>query len=880
MIKGMPAMLLALCMAVLASGGVSAQSAERPSASAWELLAGLAGQKLSKRDAPASGIAFEWSEDGRTLRRTEWQGARITKNVSDYTLSEDGAHILQAETLESFPTIHRRWLGTPQADGSIVFVHQGILKMPYRMTVGTDNGLQERSVKLVGGRYVDGRGTLDQAFIANAPVARAPASLAAAAGPGTVAGGGATEAEIAVWGDYAGFIGQRWRLDIGSRPRVFEFSWIEPGQRMLIAETHLDDGSAFSKTTISRTPVPGELQVVNERKGLKTTRLARVQADGSLLFPKQGVLEPAMRISRRDGGSWVEQQLKGDNSVRMEYVYTALQAAGTNTAVAATAGAAPAPAVGLAASPAVRSAAAVPAVAPAPGNAAGSYPVRVISGAGTISGSFSPGVSGIDRQGNRYDCYLLQTQPGDRWEITTQADDAYVPGLVVSHLGLAHGPDCMANLQQVAGAKRREAFLTFNQIHSMTAGGGYYWFVPVGVPGRSYTLQVKRKPGKPGGGMVPAGAASIPAPLVAVDTGPAAPVLEDPAWRAERVSAVQAILARLEDRTLRTQFGWQAQGERAYIEWKRYLWGGKDGVFRIVGGTVNDGGVHQSPEMTDYRLDPATQTYRTVDSKENNEFLPLDADTLLAIFYDVDDSGRPTRKKATAVKLNPDGSQSYDGSLRYWPSDRDALAALVPELRTRQARMRADLARERERAARELAEQQARDEASGGSGIGRMLGTLAIATVGAATVGYHGGSAEQIMGGALVGATIANPDSAAASILGAAGQELVTGGVSGMGAASSLAGMASGGGGSYPTRPNLAQSACAGFTESNYQQKAVSGGGDQQLYAMCGQAFDYYTMYKRAIAQGYSEADANRTYAAHQQSAEVAAGYLRSHGAD
>ena len=49
---------------------------------------------------------------------------------------------------------------------------------------------------------------------------------------------------------------------------------------------------------------------------------------------------------------------------------------------------------------------------------------------------------------------------------------------------------------------------------------------------------------------------------------------------------------------------------------------------------------------------------------------------------------------------------------------------------------------------------------------------------------------------------------------------------------------------------------------------------------MCGQAFEYYTMYKRAIAQGYSEADANRTYAAHEQSARVAEGFLDSHGVD
>lgn len=45
---------------------------------------------------------------------------------------------------------------------------------------------------------------------------------------------------------------------------------------------------------------------------------------------------------------------------------------------------------------------------------------------------------------------------------------------------------------------------------------------------------------------------------------------------------------------------------------------------------------------------------------------------------------------------------------------------------------------------------------------------------------------------------------------------------------------------------------------------------------MCGQAFEYYIMYRRAIAQGYAEADANRTHAAHQQSALVANQYYAS----
>ena len=93
----------------------------------------------------------------------------------------------------------------------------------------------------------------------------------------------------------------------------------------------------------------------------------------------------------------------------------------------------------------------------------------------------------------------------------------------------------------------------------------------------------------------------------------------------------------------------------------------------------------------------------------------------------------------------------------------------------------------------------------------------------------------------------------------------------------SLGGIAASSGGksgaSFPTKPNLATGACSGFNESNYRQLAVSGGADSQLYAMCGQAFEYYTMYKRAISQGYSEADCNRTYAAHEQASRVASNF-------
>lgn len=85
----------------------------------------------------------------------------------------------------------------------------------------------------------------------------------------------------------------------------------------------------------------------------------------------------------------------------------------------------------------------------------------------------------------------------------------------------------------------------------------------------------------------------------------------------------------------------------------------------------------------------------------------------------------------------------------------------------------------------------------------------------------------------------------------------------------------------YPVKPNLAATeACAGFTEQNYRQRALAGGSDVQLDTMCGQAFEYYTMYKRAIAQGYSEADANRTYDAHAKSALVANDFYANNRGD
>lgn len=166
-----------------------------------------------------------------------------------------------------------------------------------------------------------------------------------------------------------------------------------------------------------------------------------------------------------------------------------------------------------------------------------------------------------------------------------------------------------------------------------------------------------------------------------------------------------------------------------------------------------------------------------------------------------------------------------------------------------------------------------RDSSGSRAGLVNALIGASVGAYGASAAGIEG---EQALGLMMKGAQAASPGSEYSAALGNTGDELLSGGA----ASSSPAGGASSGGASYPTKPNLATGACTGFTEQNYRTKALQGGGDAQLYTMCGQAFEYYTMYKRAIAQGYSEADANRTYAAHEQSARVARGYLSSHGAN
>lgn len=74
-------------------------------------------------------------------------------------------------------------------------------------------------------------------------------------------------------------------------------------------------------------------------------------------------------------------------------------------------------------------------------------------------------------------------------------------------------------------------------------------------------------------------------------------------------------------------------------------------------------------------------------------------------------------------------------------------------------------------------------------------------------------------------------------------------------------------------RPNMALRKCAGMDEANYEAiynaLVASGDKDATRTVLCAQAFQYYTMYKRALSQGLSDAGAWPTYETHLQHAKM-----------
>lgn len=210
-------------------------------------------------------------------------------------------------------------------------------------------------------------------------------------------------------------------------------------------------------------------------------------------------------------------------------------------------------------------------------------------------------------------------------------------------------------------------------------------------------------------------------------------------------------------------------------------------------------------------------------------------------------------------------------------SEEDArLALMQSQVKKRNEEIIAENARkaaaERERqrqvalAEQRAAEQRAAEAASGGNS--GFLGGLAFG-LGAALAG---GNAEVVMGAAMKGVEMTTDNEMTRSVLAGKGDAMMSSGLGGgalTGDAAIAAGMAGGSRATLASPPNFG-SGCSGMNADNYRDVALSGGGDVQMKTQCAMAYEHYNNYKKAVEQGYGEADVQRALDVYQKSAAYA----------
>lgn len=220
------------------------------------------------------------------------------------------------------------------------------------------------------------------------------------------------------------------------------------------------------------------------------------------------------------------------------------------------------------------------------------------------------------------------------------------------------------------------------------------------------------------------------------------------------------------------------------------------------------------------------------------------------------DSGSPAEAGTPA-----DGGEEIDPRVALMNQQVAVREAQIAEERRiaaeRERERQRQLALQRQREAEARARAEAEANSGGGDIFGRALGGFLMGAM-------LGSGSDQAMEMAVAGAQAAASGGNGLEVINSIG---AASGVSSSGG--SMGASASSGMASAPMLPNTlaGSSACGGMNESNYRQVGLSGGGDTQMKTQCAMAYEYYNQYKNAVAQGYSAADAQRTYDAFQKTA-------------
>lgn len=137
-----------LCLVSL--GFAPANAAEMADAAVWGPYARLVGS--TQQSEIGYRIHWHWAEPGRKLAE-DWYEA-YSGDLSYTTTIVPGAQLGQL-VLESPKFGHKKWNGTLAPNGSVLYVGEGMLKVPYRVDVDADGRMAMTQVKLKGGEVID-----------------------------------------------------------------------------------------------------------------------------------------------------------------------------------------------------------------------------------------------------------------------------------------------------------------------------------------------------------------------------------------------------------------------------------------------------------------------------------------------------------------------------------------------------------------------------------------------------------------------------------------------------------------------------------------------------------------------------------------------------
>uniref|UniRef100_A0A8J7VQD5 Uncharacterized protein n=1 Tax=Coralloluteibacterium stylophorae TaxID=1776034 RepID=A0A8J7VQD5_9GAMM len=160
---------------------------------AWGDYAGVAGRE-ARMEQGSLVLRWRWEVPGERLLQEYWEPDAgepafrevVARGEAPGTLVLDGSLLLK-----------KRWIGTVQPDGRVLFVGKGLLKLPYLAGVGEDGTWQVKRVKLDDTGRVSAPvedGTTGFAFVDAVPGTPAPgAATADEPAPATVAEAAAPE---------------------------------------------------------------------------------------------------------------------------------------------------------------------------------------------------------------------------------------------------------------------------------------------------------------------------------------------------------------------------------------------------------------------------------------------------------------------------------------------------------------------------------------------------------------------------------------------------------------------------------------------------------------------------------------------------------------